>query len=174
MGWLDDFKSRRRKEREIMKFRLDMPYAVLDADREKGRGATEKDNSLSQFVITQAISSKFPATLDAQGRVTKMGEIKEKGDRKMVARIQNALAVAMNKDAAWVDLSLAEVEWLYKVLDEWASPPHWVGWSEDLLDYVTGLLLEERQKAKARDGSNGDAESAPAERAKKSAERART
>ena len=165
VGCLQDFKDRRAREMISMRLNIAVSYSVLASDREAKNqdgspSASQEDRTLTQFVVTQAMAHKWPASLDSMGRISKMGEVKERGDRRMVGRVQNALTGAINDGADHIDISLDVVEWIYKILDEWAAPPAWAGWSETLIDYLESVLLDARQEAKEKEKEKAEAEAA--------------
>ena len=150
VGWLERFKERREAQRNVVELKLDVDYVVREADRKPGN-ASEENHTLTDFLVTQAISAKYPAPPHLQAANSRaLGEIKEKTDRRIAGRVHNALGRAMNDDAKSIELTEEQFEWVHKVVDEWNVPPHWAGWYDDLLDHCEQIKMKLAEEKKAK------------------------
>lgn len=121
----------------MVKFDLDLDYAVRDHERKLEGQATESNDKLTDFLIGKAIEAKYPPT-----PTSPRGEIKEKTDRRIVGRIQKALILAANAEAKSVEFTEEQFEWICAVVEEWAPPAAWAAWYETLRDYCNVLRLK--------------------------------
>lgn len=123
---------------------LDVSYTVPEANRKPGAGATEKNETLTYFLIDQALQKKYPPSPGQQ-----LGEIKSREERKIVARIQKGLIKAVNAGTTKADFQRSDLVWLHEeLLQKWECPPGWAGYLDDLDENMRELFLAEK-----RDGS---------------------
>ena len=152
----------------MVTFDMAIPYGVRRADR-KSKNAdgspapAAEDRTLTDFLLTHAISAKFPPQVDAQGRAIGLGGIKSPTDRKMAGKIHNVLTAAEEAGSSTVELTEAQFEWLRDVVAAWEAPPQWAGWWETL-DRAMKKLADALEEAPA--AKNGVAGKTPSEVAK--------
>jgi hypothetical protein len=150
MGWLDDFKTRRAKERRSMKFNIALDYDATEFDRNVPASMCETNGGLTRHLLLNAFAAKY----HPKGEQAPQGL---KGqDRKTWGRILNALTRAVEKDETSIEISEDGIAFLRRIVEDYSAPTNWCGWVTTLED----ALDEAHEAIKA--SKNGAATVAPA------------
>lgn len=138
----------------MVDFKLNLDYVVKAQDRNESNGAACRDITLTDYLVTQALISKYPppVALPNQVLVKRWGEIENKSERKTVGRIVNAIGRALldakETDEATAKLTQEQFEFLATLMDEWKAPSEFAGWLETVNSYCAEVKLAALEREK--------------------------
>jgi hypothetical protein len=133
MSWLDNFKTKRAKERRRMQFNIAPAYDVTEFDRAVPNSMCETNGTLTRHLLLNAFAAKYHPKGEQQPQGLK-GQ-----DRKTWGRILNALTRAVEKDETSIELNEDAVTFLRRIIEDYSAPTNWCGWVvtlEEALDEV--------------------------------------
>lgn len=155
MSWLSEFKVRRKKERTVIQFNLDLDYVVPAHVRDQPKSIAETNPILTRHLLEQALFARFPATIEERtGKPT--GGL-EGASRKLWGKIQNAMNRAVEKAPHVMSITEDQFEFLRKTLDSWNTLPGGFGGYfatlDDYMDEVALSLKNEKSEAEKNGAS---------------------
>lgn len=167
----DGFKAQTKAGRMKMIVSLCPAYVVSDPDRKAKNGdgspsASQKDSTLTWFLVSQALVSKYPPTPEMAMRGVTVGKIKANDAKKIVGKLQNVFQNAVNEEEDSVVLDQTQAEWVRDLIGEWDVDTNWACWRITLFEHLDetitkALSAEKLAKEAAKAPANGSEKHAP-------------